>query len=285
MAPLSEEEENYIRLAVLLKEVSPRAVRIYFDKEFSTTHLPSTLNKNYNTLYGLKLKRVLSQAQWKRVPDSTTFDVTLMICLIRHLTSVNQPINGFDSLPLPVETTTGPDLARIKWYRNNLAHHDSNKIDTAYFNTAWNDISLAISRLGGQLINQQCQSLKVKILDQSNQEIMLEIKQSQEDVKELKQTVEFWVADHSEVTENLKKLQDSYSTLQTENSEVTRHLKKLQDSYSTLKTEHTAVTGNLKKLQDSYSTLQAEHSEVVELLKDPIPLNIRGILYLFRQLC
>ncbi|XP_052075453.1 uncharacterized protein LOC127712894 [Mytilus californianus] len=130
MAPLSEEEENYIRLALLLKGVSPRAVRTYFDREFPPTHLPSTLNKNYNTLYGLKLNRVLNQAQWKLlfprngVPDSTTFDVTLMICLIRHLTSVNQPINGFGSLPLPVETTAGPDLARIKWYRNNLAHHD-----------------------------------------------------------------------------------------------------------------------------------------------------------------
>lgn len=76
------------------------------------------------------------------VPDSITFDVTLMICLIRHLTSVNPPINGFDCYPLPVETTPGPDLARIKWYRNYLAHHDNSKIDTANFNTAWSDISL-----------------------------------------------------------------------------------------------------------------------------------------------
>lgn len=64
-----------------------------------------------------------------------------MICLIRNLTPVTQPINGFDCLPLTGETNPGSDLARIKWYRNKLAHHDSNKIDTAYFNTAWADIS------------------------------------------------------------------------------------------------------------------------------------------------
>lgn len=64
MASLSEEEENYVRLALLLKGVSPRAVRIFFDREFPPTYLPSTLNTNYNTLNDLKLKRVLNQVQW-----------------------------------------------------------------------------------------------------------------------------------------------------------------------------------------------------------------------------
>ncbi|XP_063448382.1 uncharacterized protein LOC134727917 [Mytilus trossulus] len=239
MAPLLEEEENYVRLALLLKGVAPRAVRTYFDREFPPTHLPLTLHTNYNTLYDLKLKRVFNQAQWNLlfprngVPVSTTFDVTLMICLIRNLTSVTQPINGFDSLPLPVETTPGPDLARIKWYRNILAHHDSNKMATVDFNTAWSNISNAVSRLGGQPMNQECQELKVKILDQSNQEIMLEIKHSQEKIKELGQTVDILGTKHSEVTENLRKLQVSHSSLQT------------------------------------------EHTEVTELLRDPIPWNIR----------
>ncbi|XP_076108739.1 uncharacterized protein LOC143076758 [Mytilus galloprovincialis] len=282
MAPLLEEEENYVRLALLLKGVSPRAVRIYFDREFPPSHLPSTLNKNYNTLYDLKKNRVLNQAQWNLlfprngVPVSTTFDVTLMICLIRNLTSVTQPINGFDRLPQPGETTPGPDLARIKWYRNILAHHDSNKMSTADFNTAWSNISDAVSRLGGQPMNQECQELKVKILDQSNQEIMLEIKQSHEKMKELEQTVDILETKHSEVTENLRTLQDSHITLQTEHSEVSGNLKTLQDSHITLQTEHSEVTGNLRKLQVSHIILQTEHREVTELLKDPIPLNIRG---------
>ncbi|CAG2239451.1 unnamed protein product [Mytilus edulis] len=320
MAPLLEEEENYVRLALLLKGVSPRAVRTYFDREFPPTHLPSTLNTNYNTLYDLKLKRVLNQAQWNLlfprngvpvsiifdvigvldyitfdvisvldsitfdligVPVSTTFDVTLMICLIRNLKSVTQPINGFDRLPPSLETTPEADIARIKWYRNILAHHDSNNMATADFNTAWSSISIAVRRLGGHAMNQECQELKVKILDQSNQEIMLEIKRSQEKIKELRQTVDILGTEHTEVTGNLRKLQDSHSNLQTEHSEVTKNLRKLQDSHSTLQTKHTEVTGNLWKLQDSHSTLKREHMEVTELLKDPIPWNIRGILYLY----
>ncbi|VDI71769.1 Hypothetical predicted protein [Mytilus galloprovincialis] len=64
MAPLSEEEENYVRLALLLKGVTPRAVRTYFDREFPPSYLPSTLNTNYNTLLDLKLNRIINQAQW-----------------------------------------------------------------------------------------------------------------------------------------------------------------------------------------------------------------------------
>ncbi|CAC5357131.1 unnamed protein product [Mytilus coruscus] len=150
--------------------------------------------------------------------------------IIKNLTSVNPPINGFDYLPLPGETTPGSDLARIKWYRNILAHHDSNTMPTGDFNTAWRNVADAVSRLGGLSMNQECQDLKVKMLDQSNQEIMLEIKQSQEEMKELRQTMDI---------------------------------------------EHSALRENLRDLQDSHSTLQTEHSNVTEILKDPIPWNIR----------
>ncbi|CAG2213070.1 unnamed protein product [Mytilus edulis] len=187
MTALSQEEENYVRLALLLKGVTPRAVRTYFDRELLPGFLPSTLSTYHNTL---------------------------------NLTSINPPINGFDSLPLPGEITPGSDLARIKYYRNKLAHHDSNTIDTAYFNTAWRDISEAVSRLGGQTMYKECQDLKVKILDQSNQEIMLEIKQSLEEMKELKLTVDNLGMEHSRVTENLRELQTFHNTLQTEYSKV-----------------------------------------------------------------
>ncbi|CAC5403935.1 unnamed protein product [Mytilus coruscus] len=191
MAPLSEEEENYLWLALLLKGMTARAVRTYFDRNFPPTYLPSTLNTYYDILDDLKFKTVLNQTQWNLlfpktgVPDSTTFDVTLMICLIRNLTCIAQPITGYDSLPLTVETTPGADLARIKWYRNILAHHDRNKMVTSDFNTAWSIISDTVGRLGDQQMKQECKELKVKILDQSNQEIMLEIKQLQKEMEEL----------------------------------------------------------------------------------------------------
>ena len=51
---------------------------------------------------------------------------------------------------------------------------------------------------------QECQELKVKILDQSNKEIMLEIKQSVVEMKELKLTIDNLRIEHSNFMENLK---------------------------------------------------------------------------------
>ena len=60
-----------------------------------------------------------------------------MITLLRNLT----PVGGFDRLPSATETTEGADLARIKHYRNYLAHQDAPLIDNTFFTTAWNDLS------------------------------------------------------------------------------------------------------------------------------------------------
>ncbi|VDI34200.1 uncharacterized protein MGAL_10B050263 [Mytilus galloprovincialis] len=87
---------------------------------------------------------------------------------------------------------------------------------------------------------QECKELKEKILDQSNHEIVLEIKQSLKEMKELRKTIDILGTEHAKVTENLRELQSSYSTLKT-----------------------------------SQNTLQAEHIEVRESLKDPIPSNIK----------
>ncbi|CAG2192992.1 unnamed protein product [Mytilus edulis] len=191
-----------------------------------------------------------------------------MICLIRNLTSISHPINGFDSLPLPGESTPGSDLARIKYYRNKLAHHDSNTIDSAYFNTAWGDISnvsinailiktdKAVGRLGGKTMFQECQELKVKILDQSNQEMMFEIKQSLEELGELKLT-----------TYNLRNKQ----------SKVTEKLRKLQSLHGTLKTSHSILKTSNSKLKTSFRFLREEQVIIRKKLKNPIPPNIRGI--------
>lgn len=69
------------------------------------------------------------------------FDITLMMTLLRNLTSINPSHDGFDRLPKSTETTLGADLARIKFYRNRLAHLDDAKIDQVSFITDWNDVT------------------------------------------------------------------------------------------------------------------------------------------------
>ncbi|CAG2233568.1 unnamed protein product [Mytilus edulis] len=170
---VSEEEENYLRMHLLMTGISSRAVRVLFDKEFSPVCLDATIKKETGKLIDLKIKRIINGPQWKLlfprvgVPDSNTFDVTLMVALLRNLTKLPPPTYGYDNLPLSTDTTPTADLARIKHYRNSLAHFGDGKIKSTVFVTAWEDISGALKRLGGLDMAEECQELRSKHLDQS----------------------------------------------------------------------------------------------------------------------
>lgn len=64
-----------------------------------------------------------------------------MIALLRHLTILTPPYRGYDRLPSSNETTPTSDLARIKYYRNILAHLVDGKMDNSIFTKAWDDIT------------------------------------------------------------------------------------------------------------------------------------------------
>ncbi|CAG2197839.1 unnamed protein product [Mytilus edulis] len=235
MASLSVEEENYVRMSLLLTGISPRAARTFFDSEFAPACLDATIKKEYNKLLDLKKKNRINQSQWNLlfprfpdVPDSKTFDVTLMILLLRNLTPITPPLCGFDHLPSAIETTPAADLARIKHYRNHLAHLDDGKLDTGFFNTAWNDITNAIDRLGGQQMKQECDHLKTKPLDQTNQEIMMDIKHSNNEIRELKESFESLKLSHTEMIKSHQFLQENHA--EDDHRKVTKEMEIMKTS-------------------------------------------------------
>lgn len=64
MTSLSKEEENYVRMGLLLTGISPRAVRALFDHEVHPSCLEAFIKKEYNNLLVLQKKRVINQQQW-----------------------------------------------------------------------------------------------------------------------------------------------------------------------------------------------------------------------------
>ncbi|CAC5386109.1 unnamed protein product [Mytilus coruscus] len=170
---ITQEEDNYIRLDLLITGVSQRAARIFFDKEFVPVFLSKSINKERNKLTDLKAKRIINQKQWnllyprKGDPDSKTFDINLITTLLRNLTDLPSPKRGYDKLPFDEEDSPVSDLARLKHYRNDLAHIDDKKIENDKFTKAWTDISWAIKRLGTEDMAKECENLRVKDLNQS----------------------------------------------------------------------------------------------------------------------
>lgn len=67
---LSPEEENFVRLNLLLTGIAPIAVRNYFDDEFHPDCLDSSLKKERYKLNDLKMKNKITAAQWELLfPD------------------------------------------------------------------------------------------------------------------------------------------------------------------------------------------------------------------------
>lgn len=71
------------------------------------------------------------------IPDSKTFDVTLMAVLLNNLTG---DYARYDDKPCNSSIKPEHDLARIIYYRNQLAHRKDAKIESTYFENDWKDI-------------------------------------------------------------------------------------------------------------------------------------------------
>lgn len=68
---------------------------------------------------------------------STSFDLSLMICLIRHLESI--PVS--DLLPFPADESDGAHLSRLKFFRNEIAHSQDGILSTTGFEEYWTYIT------------------------------------------------------------------------------------------------------------------------------------------------
>ncbi|XP_063411129.1 uncharacterized protein LOC134694064 [Mytilus trossulus] len=106
------------------------------------------------------------------VASSKTFDLTLMICLLRNLASIDVG----DKLPHPSVISEAAELSRLKYYRNKFAHHDGCILTFKDFELNWNEICQAIHGLGGPQFTQICQDVKDMTLNNNDKEILIEIR-------------------------------------------------------------------------------------------------------------
>ncbi|VDI49786.1 Hypothetical predicted protein [Mytilus galloprovincialis] len=152
---LSKEESNFLRFYFLNLKFATQAVRVHFDSIHPPSGLANELATSNVRLKGLRFitKSQLQILYPNPVSNVTSdqLDSTLIICLLRNITPREYgPVTGWDNLPIPQDTSTGADLARVKWYRNMLAHQVDGKLSLTDFNQYWIDLEGVISRLGGQ---------------------------------------------------------------------------------------------------------------------------------------
>ena len=157
-APLasSSEKTNGAKLSRLLIDGGTSVLRIAFDTYHPPANLAADLNTNYLTLNNLLRKRVLRAAQWDQLfppggatPDSKTFDITLLFLLLTNICGLSPPPSGWHTKPSPSDISLEANLARVKFFRNELyGHVTTTGVDTPTFNALWLEISAVLVALG-----------------------------------------------------------------------------------------------------------------------------------------
>jgi WD40 repeat protein len=148
------DQANGARLSQLLVNKGTQALRAAFDFMYRSSTLTAVLNTNKAILQKLRYK-VINPSQWKLLypfsgtPDSKNFDVTLLTVLLRNICGLTRPASGWDALPPDSDTSVAANIARIKFYRNQVhAHITTTEIADNVFENLWLKISKALIGLG-----------------------------------------------------------------------------------------------------------------------------------------
>ena len=152
----SPAKTNGNKLSRLLIDGGTTVLRNIFDHYHPPVNLASDLNSNYSVLNNLLRKRVLNGHQWDKlfppsggVPDSNTFDITLLFLLLTTICGLSPPLTGWYTKPSPSDNSLEANLARVKFFRNELyGHVTSTGVDATSFSSFWQEISITLHSLG-----------------------------------------------------------------------------------------------------------------------------------------
>ena len=83
---------------------------------------------------------------------STDFDITLTFRLLRTICNLTPPVTGWDGLPNSTDQCLEANLARVKYYRNEVyGHSKTMEIPDDRFEALWGEISEALLRIAANI--------------------------------------------------------------------------------------------------------------------------------------
>ena len=186
----SLKKTNGAKLSRLLVDGGTMVLRKIFDRYHPPANLQANLNANYGTLNNLLRRRVLHQPQWDLLfppggatPDSNIFDISLLFLLLTSICGLSPPPSGWHTKPSASDTSVEANLARLKFFRNELYGHVSTTgMDTPTFSALWKEISAVLVALG--LPQAEIERLKAEYCGEEDfLDVLFEWADSEEDIK------------------------------------------------------------------------------------------------------
>ena len=175
-----------------------RVLRDTFDSVIRPENLREYLKRDpaHLRLQLLRKKGVLTSVQWSKLYPATptevssaSFDIPLLIVLLRTICNLSPPPAGWDTPPLTADTSRESDIARIKYFMNALSKHAAEGVfSDAVFNSYWQQIRDTLVRLGGADYGHVIDEMKdqdIEFLDEEHfRELLNQWKKVEDDIKE-----------------------------------------------------------------------------------------------------
>ncbi|XP_068679889.1 NLR family CARD domain-containing protein 3-like isoform X4 [Montipora foliosa] len=301
--PSTRESTNYARLCRLLVDVGSQALRDTFDR----IHSPATLHRilsstsaYYPTLQSLRKRRILNPIQWGKLypsvcssVSSASFDITLLVVLLRNICGFSPPAStgNWDMLPLPGDNSCEANIARIKYYRNEVyAHANQASVDDATFNMLWQDISNALIAVGsGTTYASAISRLKTECMDPDFEEHYRELlKQwkkdddnTKEELDELKEMVKSEVKEVKEMVKSeVREVKEMLTQWKRKEGDAKDNMggiegeSQLQEFIQRLKDIVISSTGHVTDLQQPFRPNPGEGPPAKDFTVDEIFVNV-----------
>ena len=186
----SKAKANFSRLCQLLVDKGGDALRDALHAIHPPSTLAAVLNAQKSALQKIKYK-VITDKQWNLLfptsgmPDSKSFDITLLTILLRNICGLSPPAAGWNATPPAGDTSISDDIVRIKMFRNDIyGHIPSTQMDDTMFEKLWQEISKPLIRLG--IPQKDIEEIKVAPLSPEEESYIQQLKEWKERELELR---------------------------------------------------------------------------------------------------
>ena len=192
----TKDTTNYARLCRLLVDLGTEVLRDKFNTIHSPANLQAVLSANVTILQSLRSRRIINPTQWGKLfpaisssVSSASFDITLLMVLLRNICGLASPLTGWDALPAATDVSAEADIARVKYFRNTVfAHAEHAAVDDATFSSHWSNIRDTLVRLGGAKYRAAIDRLETECMDPEAEDHYIDLlnqwKTDEDNVKE-----------------------------------------------------------------------------------------------------
>ena len=210
-APSTKETTNYARLCRLLVELGTQALRVTFDSIHAPANLHAVLAGRKTVLQSLRSKKIINPTQWGKLfpsisssVSSASFDITLLMVLLRNICGLVAPATGWHDLPTATDLSREADITRIKFFRNTVyAHAQHASVDDTTFDSQWRAIRESMVRLGGLQYRTAINRLETECMDPETKQHYIEL-------------LEQWKKDEDNVKDQLEEVMKKLDKITTE---------------------------------------------------------------------